>query len=58
VYPLVVPVMIAGTRGSAALLIGVEPQLAYFWMKFLLVFDVVFVALGVWVFESLVGGDA
>jgi heme exporter protein CcmB len=58
VYPLVVPVLIAGTRGTVALLMGAEPTLAAFWLKFLLVFDAVFVSLGVWVFEPLVAGDA
>jgi heme exporter protein CcmB len=58
VYPIVVPVLIAGTRGTAALLIDAEPAVSAFWLKFLLVFDAVFVSLGVWVFESLVGGDA
>jgi heme exporter protein B len=57
VYPVVVPVLIAGTRGTVALLVG-EPVLAGFWLKFLLVFDAVFVSLGVWVFEPLVAGDA
>ncbi len=58
VYPIVVPVLIAGTRGTVALLIGAEPAVALFWLKFLLVFDAVFVSLGVWVFEPLVAGDA
>ncbi|HEX9105409.1 MAG TPA: heme exporter protein CcmB [Polyangia bacterium] len=58
VYPIVVPVLIAGTRGTVALLIGAEPAVATFWLKFLLVFDAVFVSLGVWVFEPLVAGDA
>jgi heme exporter protein CcmB len=58
VYPIVVPVLIAGTRGTAALLIGAEPAVIAFWLKFLLVFDAVFVSLGVWVFEPLVAGDA
>ena len=58
VYPIVVPVLIAGTRGTVALLIGAEPVVATFWLKFLLVFDAVFVSLGVWVFEPLVAGDA
>ena len=40
------------------LLIGAEPAVAAFWLKFLLVFDAVFVSLGVWVFEPLVAGDA
>jgi len=58
VYPVVVPVLIAGTRGTVALLVGAEPSLVTFWLKFLLVFDAVFVSLGVWVFEPLVAGDA
>ena len=58
VYPIVVPVLIAGTRGTVALLLGSPPAVATFWLKFLLVFDAVFVSLGVWVFEPLVAGDA
>ncbi|MCU1283108.1 MAG: cytochrome c-type biosis protein CcmB [bacterium] len=58
VYPIVVPVLIAGTRGTVAILAGAEPAVATFWLKFLLVFDAVFVSLGVWVFEPLVAGDA
>ena len=58
VYPIVVPVLIAGTRGTVALLVGAEPAVATFWLKFLLVFDAVFVSLGVWIFEPLVAGDA
>ena len=40
------------------LLVGADPVVALFWLKFLLVFDAVFVSLGVWVFEPLVAGDA
>jgi heme exporter protein B len=58
VYPIVVPVLIAGTRGTVAILAGADPLVATFWLKFLLVFDAVFVSLGVWVFEPLVAGDA
>jgi heme exporter protein B len=58
VYPIVVPVLIAGTRGTSALLVGADPAVALFWLKFLVVFDAVFVSLGVWVFEPLVAGDA
>jgi heme exporter protein B len=58
VYPIVVPVLIAGTRGTVALLLGSPPTVAIFWLKFLVVFDAVFVSLGVWVFEPLVAGDA
>ena len=58
VYPIVVPVLIAGTRGTSALLSGADPAVSAFWLKFLVVFDAVFVSLGVWVFEPLVAGDA
>lgn len=58
VYPIVIPVLIAGTRGTSAILAGAEPAVAAFWIKFLLVFDAVFVSLGVWVFEPLAAGDA
>jgi heme exporter protein B len=58
VYPIVVPVLIAGTRGTSALLVGADPAVATFWLKFLVVFDAVFISLGVWVFEPLVAGDA
>jgi ABC-type transport system involved in cytochrome c biogenesis permease component len=57
-YPIVVPVLIAGARGTAALLVGDELDIAGFWIKFLLVFDAVFVSLGLWVFEPLVQGEA
>jgi len=58
VYPIVVPVLIAGTRGTAALLVGDSLDVSGFWLKFLLVFDAVFVSLGLWVFEPLVRGEA
>ena len=58
VYPIVVPVLIAGTRGTAALLVGDTLDVSAFWLKFMLVFDCVFVSLGLWVFEPLVRGEA
>jgi heme exporter protein CcmB len=58
VYPIVVPVLIAGTRATAALFSGDELDVSAFWIKFLLVFDAVFVSLGLWVFEPLVRGEA
>lgn len=53
-YPVTIPVMIAGVRGTSALL-GAEPQLemARLWLMLLLAFDVVFVTLSLWTFESL-----
>jgi heme exporter protein CcmB len=53
-YPVTVPVMIAGVRGTAALL-QVTPDLAMarFWLSLLVFFDVVFVTLALWTFEPL-----
>jgi heme exporter protein CcmB len=53
-YPVTIPVMIAGVRGTAALL-APEPQLdmARLWTMLLLSFDVVFVTLSLWTFESM-----
>jgi heme exporter protein B len=53
-YPVTIPVMIAGVRGTSALL-AVEPQLdmARLWVMLLLAFDVVFITLSLWTFESL-----
>ena len=53
-YPVTIPVMIAGVRGTSALL-AVEPQLdmARLWVMLLLAFDVVFVTLSLWTFEPL-----
>ena len=61
-YPILMPLFVAGTKGTAALLIqaagtGVltpELDVAYFWIRFLVVYDVVFAVVGLWVFESLV----
>ncbi len=53
-YPVTIPVMIAGVRGTSALL-AADPQIemARLWMMLLLSFDVVFVTLSLWTFESL-----
>ena len=51
-YPVTVPVMIAGVRGTAALL-AEEPSLAMarLWLSMLILFDVLFVTLALWTFE-------
>ena len=53
-YPVTVPVIIAGVRGTAALL---QPELdvaiVRFWLALLLTFDVVFVTLALWTFEPV-----
>jgi heme exporter protein CcmB len=53
-YPLTVPVIIAGVRGTAALL-QPEPDLvtARVWLSLLLSFDIVFITLALWTFEPL-----
>jgi heme exporter protein CcmB len=53
-YPVTIPVMIAGVRGTSALL-AAEPQLdmARLWLMLLLAFDVVFITLSLWTFESV-----
>jgi heme exporter protein B len=53
-YPITVPVMIAGVRGTATLL---QPEMdvgvVQFWVALLVFFDVVFVTLSLWTFEPL-----
>jgi heme exporter protein B len=53
-YPVIVPVIIAGARGTAALL---EPAfdvaVVRFWLALLVCFDVVFVTLALWTFEPV-----
>ena len=53
-YPITIPVIIAGVRGTAAL-IGAEPDLAMAraWLSMLVFFDVVFVTLALWTFEPV-----
>jgi heme exporter protein B len=53
-YPITIPVIIAGVRGTSALL---EPTpdaaLAVLWISLLAFFDVVFLTLSLWTFEPL-----
>jgi len=54
-YPITVPVIIAGVRGTAALLqpeAGGEPM-ARAWLAMLVFFDVVFITLALWTFEPV-----
>ena len=53
-YPITVPVIIAGVRGTAALLEAVPDEpVARMWIALLMAFDVVFVTLALWTFEPL-----
>jgi heme exporter protein CcmB len=53
-YPITVPVIIAGVRGTAALL---QPEadiaMARAWLMMLTFFDVVFITLSLWTFEPV-----
>lgn len=54
-YPLLIPLFVAGTEATAAL-VAVRPSLdtAWYWIKFLGIYDAVFLVLSLWIFESLV----
>ena len=53
-YPITIPVMIAGVRGTAALAQPVPDQpMALFWLMLLAAFDAVFITLSLWTFEPL-----
>jgi heme exporter protein B len=58
-YPIVVPVFLAGAQGTSQLLDPAMPDLqgAVFWTQFLVAADVVFVAVGLWAFEPVVTGE-
>ncbi len=54
-YPLLVPLFVAGTKATAAL-VADDPELAtaWYWIQFLGIYDAAFLVLSFWVFESLV----
>ena len=53
-YPITVPVIIAGVRGTATLLQPtVDLDVVRFWIALLVAFDAVFVTLALWTFEPL-----
>ncbi|HVR04334.1 MAG TPA: heme exporter protein CcmB [Polyangia bacterium] len=58
-YPIIVPIVIAGARGTAQLIDPLSPDLdgARFWTQFLVAVDVIFVTLGIWAFEPVVTGE-
>jgi len=57
-YPIVVPLLIAGARGTAQVL-DVVPDLdaATFWAQFMAVVDVAFLVVGLWAFEPVITGE-
>jgi hypothetical protein len=58
-YPIVVPIFLAGAQGTSQLLDAASPSLsgAVFWTQFLVATDVVFIAVGLWAFEPVVTGE-
>jgi ABC-type transport system involved in cytochrome c biogenesis permease component len=52
-YPILVPLFIAAIKGTSALLVG-DTEQAWFWIRFLLVYDSSFVVAALWTFESVV----
>jgi heme exporter protein B len=54
-YPITVPVIIAGVRGTAALLQqpAADLPMARTWLAFLVFFDVVFLTIALWTFEPV-----
>ncbi len=53
-YPITVPVIIAGVRGTAALLqTAADLPMARAWLSMLVFFDVVFITLALWTFEAV-----
>ena len=57
-YPIVVPILIAGARGTAQVLEPM-PDLdgALFWTQFLAGVDVIFLVVAAWAFEPVIAGD-
>lgn len=53
-YPILVPMLLAGTKGTAAAWGAATMGEAMFWLKFLAVFDAIFLVVSLWAFESLV----
>jgi heme exporter protein B len=54
-YPLLIPLFVAGTNATAQLVSDhPNPDVAWFWIQFLGIYDAVFLVLSLWTFESLV----
>jgi heme exporter protein CcmB len=58
-YPIVVPIVIAGARGTAQLIdpVSPDPDAAQFWMQFLVAVDAIYLTVGIWAFEPVVTGE-
>jgi len=57
-FPIVTPVIVAGTKGTAALMATpADPAAAMVWLKLVTTFDLVFVFVSFWAFGPLVSSD-
>jgi heme exporter protein B len=58
-FPIVIPVLLAASRATACLFDPLAPDFepVWFWTRFLLATDVIYISLGLWVFEPVVAGD-
>jgi heme exporter protein CcmB len=55
-YPIAIPVVLAGVRGTAALFAPEpDPAVAFMWFTMLLFFDAVFITLALWTFGPVMG---
>jgi heme exporter protein CcmB len=54
-YPLLIPLFVAGTKATAALItVPANFDAAWYWIEFAGIYDAAFLVLSLWVFESLV----
>jgi hypothetical protein len=55
----VIPVLLAASRATACMFDPLAPDLepVTFWVRFLLATDVIYVSLGLWLFEPVVAGE-
>jgi heme exporter protein B len=58
-FPIVIPVVLGASRATACMFDPLAPDLepVAFWVRFLLATDVIYVSLGLWVFEPVVTGE-
>ena len=58
-YPIIVPIVIAGARGTSQVLDPIAPDFdgALFWTQFLLTLDAIFITVGLWAFEPVAAGE-
>ena len=52
-YPLLIPLFVAGTSVTAGLLAG-NPEKVWYWMGFLGIYDAAFLVVSLWIFEAMV----